>query len=99
MRPVIQIYTRLAAIISSPPNVASAECRAKRRYDELLAKGIEAKYEDVLAEMNERDNNDSNRKIAPAKPAPDAIIFDTSDLSFDGSVDGVIRIVNEKTAK
>ena len=78
---------------------ASAECRAKRRYDELLAKGIEAKYEDVLAEMNERDNNDSNRKIAPAKPAPDAIIFDTSDLSFDGSVDGVIRIVNEKTAK
>ena len=76
---------------------ASAECRAKRRFDELKAQGIDAKYEDVLAEMNERDNNDSNRKIAPAKPAPDAIIYDTSDMTFDQSVDGIIKIVKEKT--
>ena len=76
---------------------ASAECRAKRRYNELLAKGIDAKYEDVLAEMNERDNNDSNRKIAPAKPAPDALIYDTSEMTFDESVDGIVAIIKEKT--
>ncbi len=76
---------------------ASAECRAKRRFDELKAKGIDAKYEDVLAEMNERDNNDSSRKIAPAKPAPDALIYDTSDMTFDESVEGIITIVKEKT--
>ena len=76
---------------------ASAECRAKRRYDELMSKGIDAKFEDVLAEMNERDNNDSSRKIAPAKPAPDALIYDTSDMNFDQSVDGIIKIVKEKT--
>ena len=77
---------------------ASAECRAKRRYDELRAKGIDASYEDVLAEMNERDSNDSNRKIAPAKAAADAILFDTSGMTFDESVDGVISIIKEKTA-
>lgn len=78
---------------------ASAECRAQRRYDELRAKGIDARYEDVLAEMNERDNNDSNRAIAPAKPAPDAIIFDNSGMTLDQSVQGVIDIVKEKTEK
>jgi cytidylate kinase len=76
---------------------ASAECRAKRRYNELLSKGIDAKYEDVLAEMNERDNNDSSRKIAPAVPAPDALIYDTSDMTFEESVGGIVRIVKEKT--
>jgi cytidylate kinase len=75
---------------------ASAECRAKRRYNELLSKGIDAKYEDVLSEMNERDNNDSNRKIAPAKPAPDALIYDTSDMTFEESVGGIVKIVKEK---
>ena len=77
---------------------ASAECRARRRYDELRAKGIDASYEDVLAEMNERDSNDANRKIAPAKAAEDAILFDTSGMTFDESVDGVISIIKEKTA-
>jgi cytidylate kinase len=78
---------------------ASAECRAKRRFDELCAKGISARFEDVLAEMNERDNNDSTRKIAPAKPAPDAIMYDTSDMTFEESVRGIIEIVNSKTQK
>jgi cytidylate kinase len=76
---------------------AFAECRAKRRYNELISKGINAKYEDVLNEMNERDNNDSSRKIAPAIPAPDALIYDTSDMTFDQSVDGIVAIVKEKT--
>ncbi|MBO5416325.1 MAG: (d)CMP kinase [Clostridia bacterium] len=76
---------------------ASAECRAQRRYDELKAKGIDAKYEDVLAEMNERDKNDSTREIAPATAAPDAIIFDNSGMTLEQSVAGVIEIVNKKT--
>ena len=76
---------------------ASAECRAQRRYDELRAKGLEVRYEDVLAEMNERDKNDSTREIAPATAAPDAIIFDNSGMTLEQSVAGVIRIVNEKT--
>ena len=75
------------------------ETRAKRRTLELISKGVDAKYEDVLAEMNERDNNDSSRKIAPAKPAPDAIMYDTSDMTFDESVCGIIEIVNNKTQK
>ena len=78
---------------------ASAECRAKRRFDELCAKGISAKYEDVLDEMNERDNNDSSRKIAPAIPAPDAVIYDTSDMTFEESVAGIVKMAKEKIAE
>ena len=76
---------------------ASPECRAQRRYEELIAKGIDAKYEDVLAEMNERDKNDSTREIAPATAAPDAIVFDNSGMCLEESVDAVIKIIKEKT--
>ena len=76
---------------------ASPECRAKRRYDELLAKGQQVTLEDVLKEMNERDKNDSEREIAPAKPAADAIMLDNSDLDLEGTADAIIAIVNEKT--
>ncbi len=77
---------------------ASPECRAERRYKELRERGIEARYEDVLAEMNERDKNDSTREIAPATAAPDAIIFDNSGFTLEQSVEAVIEIVNKKTA-
>lgn len=76
---------------------ASNEARAKRRYLELTGKGLDVKYEDVLAELNERDAADSSRDIAPCVPAPDALIFDNSDYTFDESVDRIIEIVNEKT--
>ena len=76
---------------------ASAECRATRRYKELMAKGVEVKYEDVLAEMNERDKNDSTREIAPATAAPDAILLDTSDMTFEESVQAIIDIADKKT--
>lgn len=77
---------------------ASAECRARRRYDELLSRGkTDVKYEDVLAEMNERDTNDSTRAIAPAKAAEDAVLLDNSDLDFEGTVRRVLEIVKEKT--
>ena len=76
---------------------ASSEARAMRRYKELSEKGVSVKYEDVLSEMIERDENDKNRDIAPCVPAPDAVIFDNSDLSFDESVEGIINIVKSKT--
>ena len=76
---------------------ASAECRATRRYKELLAKGVEVKYEDVLSEMNERGKNDSTREIAPATAAPDAILLDNSDMTLEENVQAVIDIVEKKT--
>ena len=77
---------------------ATAECRAKRRYDELIAKGQKnVVYEDVLAEMNERDTNDSTRAVAPATAAADAILLDNTDLDFEGTVRRILEIVKEKT--
>ncbi len=78
---------------------ASAECRAKRRYDELIARGQDVKYEDVLAEMNQRDGQDSSRAIAPTKAADDAILFDNSEYTFDESVDKIIEIIKEKVSE
>ena len=75
---------------------ASAECRAQRRYDELKAKGMDVRYEDVLAEMNERDTNDSTREIAPTAAAPDAVLFDNSGMTPDESINGVIEIIKSK---
>lgn len=78
---------------------ASPEARAKRRYLELQAKGKEVAYEDVLREMNERDKNDSERAVAPLKPAEDAIILDTSPMSFEESVEAVLKTVRERLAQ
>ncbi len=76
---------------------ASNEARARRRYNELVAKGQPVKYEDVLSEMNERDHADSTRDAAPLKAADDAIYFDNSDYDFDGSVEYVLRLIEERT--
>ena len=76
---------------------ASNEARAMRRYLELQAKGVDAKYEDVLRELNERDEADSSRAVAPLKPAPDAHVFDNSNYDFEGSVEYIINYVKEKT--
>lgn len=76
---------------------ASAECRAERRYKELLEKGQTVRYEDVLREMNERDTQDSTREVAPATAAADAVIFDNTGMTFEESVDAVIRLIREKT--
>ncbi len=61
---------------------ASSEVRAKRRYDEFVAKGRQADYNQVLADMIARDERDSKRATAPLKPAEDAVVFDTSTLSI-----------------
>ncbi len=77
---------------------ASPECRAMRRYKELLARGQkDVTYEDVLAEMNQRDGQDSSREIAPTKAADDAVLLDNSDMSFEENVDAVIALVKQKT--
>ncbi len=76
---------------------ASDEARAKRRYNELIAKGQDVKFEDVLRELVERDRADSSRAVAPLKPADDAHIFDNSDCGFDASVEYIINYIAEKT--
>ena len=76
---------------------ASNEARATRRYRELVAKGDDVKYEDVLNEMNERDHADSTRAAAPLKAADDAILFDNSDYDFEGSVEYILKLIEDKT--
>lgn len=76
---------------------ASDKARAERRYKELLAKGQNVKFEDVLRELVERDTADSSRAVAPLKPAEDAHIFDNSDYDFDGSVEYLVKYIIEKT--
>ena len=61
---------------------ASAEVRAKRRYDELKAKGQDVNYEEILANVQERDFIDSNRAVAPLKKAEDALVLDNSNMTI-----------------
>ena len=76
---------------------ASAESRAKRRYDELCEKGIECDFEKIKADMEYRDKNDSQRAVAPLKKADDAILIDTTEYDFDGAVKLVKDLILEKT--
>lgn len=75
---------------------ASAETRAERRFLELFAKGAEVTREGVLADVIERDTRDSERSTAPLKPAPDAVLIDTSDLSIDQAVAKAIDVISER---
>ena len=78
---------------------ASNEARARRRVAELLAKGIDATYEDILRDMALRDENDRTRAVAPAIPAEDAVFLDNSELTAEETVEAVLRIIEEKTAE
>ena len=75
---------------------AAPEIRAKRRYDELVAKGKSVTFDEVLSDLNERDYNDSHRAAAPLKQADDAVLADTSGLDFGQSVELVCGIIKEK---
>lgn len=75
---------------------ASSEVRARRRYKEFLGKGIAANYETVLEDIKNRDMRDSQRAAAPMKPAADAVIFDTSDLSIDEVFKKACEIIDSK---
>ncbi|MCX5494944.1 (d)CMP kinase [Kaistia dalseonensis] len=77
---------------------ASPEVRARRRTDELRAKGRNVDYERILAEIRERDARDSGRSSAPLKQAPDAAVLDTSALDIDSAFEAAIAIVEAKRA-
>ncbi len=72
---------------------AKPEVRAKRRYDELIAKGANITFDEVLADVNKRDYQDSHRETAPLKQADDAVLLDTSELDFGQTVEHVIELV------
>ena len=78
---------------------ASAEVRAKRRTDELLAKGQKVSFEQTLKDIQQRDYQDMNRPIAPLKQAKDAVLLDTSDLSIDEVIVRMKDIIGKKLAK
>ena len=75
---------------------ASSEERAGRRYRELIGKGVEANYEDVLKDLITRDYNDSHREIAPLKVAEDAIVFDNTDLELETAVEQITKLIRER---
>ena len=75
---------------------ATAEVRAKRRTDELLAKGQKAQFEVVLKEIQQRDYQDTHREIAPLKMARDSIKLDTSELDIEGVIAAMRKIIGEK---
>lgn len=74
---------------------ASVDSRAKRRYDELKAKGIECDFEQIKTDMIYRDKNDSSRKAAPLRQAPDAVLLDTTELNFEESVERVKELIKD----
>ena len=75
---------------------ASDECRAKRRWAELQQKGMETDYEEVLADMRQRDRQDREREIAPAVAAPDATVFDNSWMDPETCTAALLRLIEEK---
>ena len=77
---------------------ASPEVRAKRRTDELIAKGQKANFDKVLAEIKQRDYQDTHREVAPLKMARDSIKVDTSDMDIDQVVSTIREIVMKKVA-
>ncbi len=78
---------------------ASPEARAERRYKELIEKGIDTSYEEVLADMKQRDENDRSRDIAPAIPAEDAVTLDNSKLDIPGTIQAALAIIREKVCE
>ncbi|MDE6110566.1 MAG: (d)CMP kinase [Eubacterium sp.] len=72
---------------------ASPECRAERRYKELIEKGESVTFEEVLADVNQRDYQDSHREIAPMKPCEDSVMADTTTCTLDESIDLIVNII------
>ncbi len=75
---------------------ASAEARAQRRYLELHEKGQSITFDEVLHDIQQRDEQDMTRAVAPLKQAADAVLLDTSDISLEQSIEAVLRIIRER---
>lgn len=73
---------------------ASAEERARRRYKELIEKGQDVEYEKILADINERDYNDSHRALDPLRKAEDAIEVDTTHMTIDEVIAALVGIIH-----
>ena len=74
---------------------ASPEARAGRRYKELVEKGMDVKYEDILQDVITRDYSDTHRETSPLKPAEGCVIVDTTELDFEQSVEKIISVIKE----
>ncbi len=72
---------------------AAPEVRADRRFKELAAQGAKITYEQVLTDIKSRDERDQNRAIAPLKPAPDAVLLDTSNLDIEAAFQEALSVV------
>lgn len=85
-------------LVDSPAKAfmtASAQVRAQRRYDQNVAAGIPAEFDTVLADVERRDAADSSRVTSPLRPADDAVVVDTSEMSLEEVLDALITIVKE----
>ncbi|MBT5020423.1 MAG: (d)CMP kinase [Planctomicrobium sp.] len=78
---------------------AASEVRAKRRLNELLEQGKEVLYEQLLEEQNERDQRDENRPVAPLKPAKDAVMIDSTELTIEEVVRDLEEIIQQRLVK
>lgn len=78
---------------------AREEVRAKRRYDQIKNKPNSPSYQEILDDLRKRDYADEHRAVAPLKPAHDAIILDTSDMTLEESIEKCCKIIEEKRAK
>ena len=75
---------------------ASPEVRAKRRFDELRAKGSSVSYDDILSNVKNRDRRDSGRDHSPLKQADDAILLDNSNLNREQQLNWIINLIRRK---
>ena len=75
---------------------ADAEERARRRWLEMQQKGLPDTFEEVLQAVKDRDNQDMNRKVEPLRQAEDAVLVDSTNMTFDEVVDTILAIVEEK---
>ena len=75
---------------------ASAEERASRRYKQLISKGVSASLEDILSDIKARDERDMNRTTSPLKPAPDAVILDTTQMTIEEVLEVVLDEAKHK---
>jgi len=78
---------------------ASAEARAVRRFEEMIKRGEKVNFDDIIADIIRRDERDQNRATAPLKPAEDADLLDTTDLTIDVAVQQAIALVNAKISR
>jgi CMP/dCMP kinase len=75
---------------------ASADERARRRYKQLKEKGFDVNLRDLSAEVAARDRRDAERAVAPLRPAPDARVLDSTEMSIDEVVDAVLEELKQR---